>query len=154
MDVGQRRVRVAVLWVGVAVVMTFSLLLYLLVVPGALEEAQGGQMEGLALDGGVSYVLALYAVVPVGMAVLMLLADTRAVQVLSLVAGLLVGAIVAFEVVGYLADGQVSGMVLASVVAALIAFVIAGLNAAELRRPGADPAPTRGLSDRREKTTV
>jgi hypothetical protein len=69
-----------------------------------------------------------------------LLADSRAAPVLSLVAGLLVVAIVAFEVVGYVADGQVSGMVLASVVASLIAFVIAGLNAAEVRRPGSGPA--------------
>lgn len=49
MNAGQKRMRIAVLWVAAAVTYSFGMLMYLLVLPDALEEALAGEMEGMAL---------------------------------------------------------------------------------------------------------
>ena len=148
------RTRVAVLWVAIAVASAAQMVLYLLI-PGALEEMLAGQIEGEALTEGVGYQMAALVAVPVLMAVVALLARERVDRLASLVVGLLVGLLGTFLVGGHLVDGVVNGHVLLAAVAALLSLLIAGLSAAELRRPAPGHRGTLGSPTAlRESTTV
>ncbi len=154
MNALQFRTRAAVLWMAVAVATVAQMLLYLLI-PGALEEMLAGQIEGEALTAGVGYQMAVLVVIPLAMATVTLLARDRVNRYASLVVGLLVGLLGSLLVGDHVLDGVVNGHVLLAAVAVLLAFLIAGLSAAELRRPGSGPgvkadAPT----GRRHPTTV
>jgi hypothetical protein len=128
------RIRIAILWALWAAAMAFGMLLWLLVAPGALEEALAGEMEGMASDGAAGYVLAFFGVVPLALAVMTLQIDNRVTRYTNLVAGLLVGAWGIVEMVTHLADGGFNASMLVSAATILIAFLIAGLSAAALRR--------------------
>ena len=135
MNALQFRTRVAVLWMAVAVATVAQMLLYLLI-PGALEDMLAGQIEGEALTAGVGYQMALLVVIPLAMTTMTLLARDRVNRYASLVVGLLVGLLGSLLVGDHVLDGVVNGHVVLAAVAVLLAFLIAGLSAAELRRPG------------------
>ena len=147
------RMRVAVLWVAVAIAMAGSLLLYLFV-PGALEEMLAGEMEGdperrLGLrlrsvgdhprgDGG-------------GDAASRRPGEPRP----NLIAGLAVGLFGFYPVVSEVLAGDFNGHVLMAAVAGALAFLIAGLGLVDLREP-TSPTAARGSEQSRpsEKVTV
>jgi hypothetical protein len=154
MNALQFRTRVAVLWMAVAVATVAQMLLYFLI-PGALEEMLAGQVEGEALTAGVGYQMALLVVIPLAMATMTLLARDRVNRYASLVVGLLVGLLGSLLVGDHLLDGAVNGHVLLAAVAVLLAFLIAGLSAAELRRPVSGPGVTaEEPTGRRHPATV
>ncbi len=155
MNVVDTRIRVAILWVAWFAASAFALLLWLLVEPTALEEALAGEMDGFASDGGVGYYMAIFAVIPLGLAVMTLQLDNRGTRYVNLIAGLLIGAWGIVEMVGHLVDGEFNASVLVSVAATLIAFLIAGLSVAELRKPVPPPTATAVEQTKlRETTTV
>ena len=154
MNALQFRTRVAVLWLAASVATVAQMLLYLLI-PGALEEMLAGQIEGEALTSGVAYQMALLVVVPLAMATMTLLAPDRVNRYASLVVGLLVGLLGSLLVGDHLLDGVVNGHVVLAAVAVLLAFLIAGLSAAELRRPVSGPGVTaEERTGRRHPATV
>ena len=140
MDAGQKRMRIAVLWVAAAVTYSFGMLMYLLVLPDALEEALAGEMEGMALDGFAGYWMATAVFLLMVMAILTLLVDNRATRWANVGVGLFYGAFTTFEMAGQLADGGFSAAVLLYMMLAGIVFLIAGLSFAELRRPTPQPS--------------
>jgi hypothetical protein len=152
MNAGQKRMRIAVLWVAAAVTYSFGMLMYLLVLPDALEEALAGEMEGMALDGFAGYWMATAVFLLMVMAILTLLVDNRATRWANVGVGLFYGAFTAFEMVGQLADGGFSAAVLLYLMLAGIVFLIAGLSFAELRTPTPQPsAAAPETSEHREK---
>lgn len=128
------RIRIAILWTLWAAAMGFGMLLWLLVAPGALEDALAGQMDGMASDGGAGYVLAVFGVLPVALAVMTLLVDTRVTRYTNLLAGLFVGAWGILEMATHLVDEAFNASMLVSIGTILIGFLIAGLSGAALRR--------------------
>lgn len=129
------RIRIAILWGLWAAAYAFSMVLWLLVEPVALEEALAGEMEGFASDGGVGYFLAISAVIPLALAVMTLQFDNRGTRYTNLIAGLLLGAFTFVDLGWAFADGAAfNASVLVSVASSLIAFLIAGLSATALRR--------------------
>lgn len=135
MNAGQLRMRIAVLWVAAAVAYSFGMLLYLLVLPDALEEALAGEMEGMALDGFAGYWMATAVFLALGMAVVTLLVDNRASRWANVGVGLFFGAFTAFEMASQLVDSGFTAAVLLYLMLAAITFLIAGLSFAELRTP-------------------
>jgi hypothetical protein len=137
------RIRIAILWALWAAAATFSVVLWLLVEPGALEEALAGEMEGFASDGGVGYYMAISGILPLALAVMTLQFDNRATRYTNLIAGLVLGCWT-FVDLGYaIADGAAfNASMLVSVSASLIAFLIAGLSAAALRRKAPERTTT------------
>ena len=155
MNAGLMRMRISMMWVAAAVAYSFGMLLYLLVLPDALEEALAGEMEGMALDGFAGYWMATGVFLLLGMALLNLLVDTRAVRWANVGVGLFYGAFTAFDLAGQLADGGFSAAVLLYLMLAAITFLIAGLSVAELRRPTPRTTTTAPEpSARHEMTTV
>ncbi len=128
------RTRVAVLWVAVSVAVVGSVLLYM-VVPGALEEMLGGEMEGEPLDDAMGYFFAALTAIPLVMAAMTLLVSERLNHYLSLIAGLAFGLFGVYAVVGHIMDGGFNGHVLMAAVAGALAFLIAGLGMIGLRKP-------------------
>ena len=122
------RTRVAVLWVAVSVAVVGSVLLYM-VVPGALEEMLGGEMEGEPLDDAMGYFFAALTVIPLAMAAMTLLVGERLDHYLNLFG--------VYAVVGHVMDGGFNGHVLMAAVAGALAFLIAGLGMVGLRKPRA-----------------
>jgi hypothetical protein len=137
------RMRVAVLWVAVAVAASYSIVLYL-VGPGALEEMLGGSMEGDSLDSfALQGFVAGIILIPLAMVPVSLLVADRVNHYLNLVVGGLFGLFGAFAVAAHLMDGGLTGHVVLVAVAGILAFLIAGLGALGLRHPAA--APTAAL---------
>jgi hypothetical protein len=140
MDVESFRTRVAVLWVAVAVAMSYSVLMFL-VAPGALEDALAGEMEGEPLNDGLGLQLSMVVCIPLAMAAVTLLVGGRASRYVNLVAGLLVGLLAAFGMVSELLDGDFNGHVLLVAFGCALAFLVAGLSLVGLRQPGSQARP-------------
>jgi Family of unknown function (DUF6326) len=134
------RTRVAVLWVAVAVAISYSVLMYL-VAPGALEEALAGEMEGVALDDGLGLQLSMVVGIPLVMAAVTLLAGDRVNRYLNLIAGLLFGLLSAFGMVSELSAGEFNGHVLLVALGCSLAFLVAVLSLVGLRQPTSQARP-------------
>jgi len=126
------RMRVAVLWVAVAVAMSGSMLLYLYV-PGALQEMLAGEMEGATLDDSMSVLLAMVVMIPLLMAGVTLLVSDRANRSVNLIAGLSFGLLVALVAGSELLAGDIDGHILMGALAGVLAFLIAMLGLVEPR---------------------
>ena len=155
MNAGQKRMRIAVLWVATAVAMTYAIFLYLLVEPTALPDALTGEMDGYALDGVIGCYSTTSAILPLGMAIMALLVHTRATLWLHAVAGLLVGAWNAVDLLAHLGEGAFSAWMLVSMLGSLVLFLVAGLSFVELRQPAPSPTPmVPETTQRREQAIV
>jgi hypothetical protein len=146
--------RVAVLWVMWALAGAYSMFLYMLVEPTALEEALAGEMDGMALDGGVGYYLAGSLLLGLGMAVLTVLSDSRGTRIANLVVALAIGIWGVLETVSHLVSDAFSAWMLVSGASVLVALLIAGLSAAALRKPATGPPAVDESVEHRETTTV
>jgi hypothetical protein len=142
------RTRVAVLWVAVAVAVSYSVVMALLV-PGVLPDVLAGRMEDQPLDVGLGLQIGLLGVAPLLMAAVALLVGDRANPYVNLVGGLLVGLAGAYAGLSELAGSGFDAHVLLVGVSCLLALLVAGLSAAALRRPEADPAARAGEPARR-----
>ena len=126
------KTRVAVLWVGVAVAMSGSLLLFLFA-PGAVEEMLAGTMEGETLSDAWTFVLALIVIIPLVLAAVTLLVGDRVNHYLNLVAGPAVGLLGALPVMEIL-EGTFDGHVVMALAAAALGLLIGGLSVVGLRQ--------------------
>ncbi len=134
------RTRVAVLWVAVAVAISYSVLVFLLA-PGALEDALGGEMEGEPLDAGMGLQLAMVAGIPLVMAAVTLLVRDRVNRYLNLIAGLLFGLLAGFGMVSELLAGELNGHVLLVALGCSLAFLVAALSLVDLRQRTSEVRP-------------
>jgi hypothetical protein len=131
--------RVAMLWVAAAVAYSFGMLMYVLVLPDALEEALAGEMEGMALEGFAGYWMTTAVFILLGMAVLTLLADNRATRWANAGVGLFYGLFTAFEMVSQLAATGFTAPVLLYLMLAGITLLIAGLSISAARKSASGP---------------
>lgn len=138
------RLRVSVLWMSVVGAMLASLL-FLLFIPGAVEDLLAGEIEGETLTDGMGFMFAGMGILPLVMVVVTLLAGDRVSRWANLIVGLVVGGFVGvFGVISHLAAGPFNAHILLGGVAGALAFLIAGLSVAALRQPQpqlASPAP-------------
>jgi hypothetical protein len=153
MDALLFRMRVAVLWVAVAVAVTGSLLLYLLE-PGALEEVLAGEMEGEALTSGMGFFMAALGIIPLVMAGVTLLIIDRVSRWVNLIAGLAFGLFGVFAVVSHLSAGDFTAHVLLAGLAGALAFVIAGLGLIGLRQTTSESAASVSEASRYHRPTT
>jgi hypothetical protein len=121
------RTRVAVLWVAVAVALTGSFLL-ILYAPGAVEEILGGEIEGEPLTEGMSFLMAMFLIIPLAMVAISLLIGDRVNRYVNLIVGLGYSLFGSFLVISAIADSHFNGHVLMNVVACLLGFLIAALS--------------------------
>lgn len=144
MNTPQFRMRVAVLWVAVAVAAASSLLLYL-VVPGAVAEMVAGEMEGEAMTDAAPFMFAALVGIPLVMAMMTVLTGDRPSRYADAVVAVLVGLFAVYAVGGHLAAGDYDGHVAMAALAGVLAFVTAGVSIAWLRHPESTtpPAPAK-----------
>jgi hypothetical protein len=128
------RTRAAVLWVAVAVAVSYSVVMYL-VGPGALEEALAGEMDGVILDDGLGFQLSVLVCIPLVMAAVTLVAGDRVNRYVNLIVGLLFGFLAAFGMIGELMAGEFNGHVLLVALGCFLAFLVAVLSLVGLRHP-------------------
>ena len=134
------RTRVAVLWVAVAVAVSYSVLMFL-VAPGALEEALAGEMEGEPLDDALVFQMSMLAGIPLVMAAVSLLVGDRVNRYANLIAGLLFGLLAGFGMVSELLAGELNGHVLLVALGCSLALMIAVLSLVGLRQPASQAHP-------------
>ncbi len=154
MNAGDKRMRIAMLWVTAAVTYALMMLMYLLVIPDALEEALAGQMDEMALDGFAGWWLVGEIIPVLAMAVVNLLAHNRAVQWANAVLGVVYGTFTSLELVGLLAGEGFVAVVPLYLSVAAIGFLIAGLSIGELRKPATGAAPAGEAAEHREQVTA
>ena len=138
------KLRVAVLWVSVAVSMAAAWLLGL-ITPGTLDEMIEGRLDDMAMSDGLAFMMSTYFVVPLVMAGLTLVLSDRLSSYGNLVIGGLIGL---FLVLGVVAEAVVLGFdahLLVSAIGGVFALMIAAMSLTEVRRQssaerGAAPA--------------
>ena len=153
MDALLFRVRVAVLWVAIAVALTASLVLFVFE-PGAVEDLLAGEMEGEALTNGMGLFLAMFGIVPLVMAGVSLSVSDRANCWVNLVAGTAFGLFGVYAVGSHLSAGDRTAHVLLVAVAGLTAFLIAGIGLVNLRSTSESKASVSGSSRHHKPTTA
>ncbi len=149
------RIRIAILWALWAAAATFSMLLGLLVQPGALEEVLAGEIEGFATDGWVGYYMAVFAIIPLALSVMTLSFDHRATRYTNLVVAAVIAAWGLVEMVGHIADSGFNAALLVSIAGMLVALLIAALSVKSLRRtPPERTARTHEVIEPQRKSTA
>ena len=136
MDGLRFRMRVAVLWVAVAVALVGSVALFVYEA-GALEERLAGEAEGKPLDDSARFSLTAMVLLPLVMVGVTLLLGDRINRYVNVVAGLALGIVGVFLAGGELLGGELHSHVLPTVLAIVFAFIIAGLGVLELRQRAA-----------------
>lgn len=131
------RVRVAALWIFMAVSMSAYTLLAILE-PGVLDDVMKGQVGEMEITEGMLFFLAVFWIVPLTMAVLTLILRKPLAKATNLGVGVLAAAMWAWDFVEHLAAGEASFGT--SMLAA--GMVLAGLGVLwhAWRWPGADRA--------------
>jgi len=69
MEILTLKIRISMLWIFMAVLMSASMIIYLWG-PGVLEEIMAGEMEGMKISTGFSLFMALFWLIPLVMAFL------------------------------------------------------------------------------------
>jgi hypothetical protein len=136
------RMRVAVLWVAVAVALVASVALFLYEA-GVLEEMLAGEAEGKPLDDTARFTLTAMVLLPLVMVSVTLMLSDRVNHYVNVVAGLALGIVGVFLAGGELLGGELHWHVLPSALATVFAFLIAGLSVVGLRQPSSPEAVQR-----------
>ena len=138
------RMRVAVLWVAVAVALVGSVALFVYE-EGALEEMLAGMAEGEPLDDTALFMLTAFVLLPLVMVGVTLLLNDRLNRYVNVVVGSLLGLFGVFMGSGELLAGEIHWHVWPTVLAIVFAFLIAGLGLIGLRQ-SSSPEGDQGRS--------
>lgn len=127
------KLRVAVLWVSVAVSMAAAWLLGL-ITPGTLDEMIEGRIDDMAMSDGLAFMMSTYFIVPLVMAGLTLVVSDRLSGYGNLVIGGLIGLFLVFGVVAEAVALGFDAHLLISAIGGVFALMIAAMSFTEVRR--------------------
>lgn len=105
MEVLSVKVRIAVLWLVSAVIMSASMVLFFLEA-GALEEVMRGEMEGLAINSASLLFMGLFWLIPLAMAIFSVTSRDRANRWTNIIVGLVFAVFYVFHLLGHIMQGQ------------------------------------------------
>jgi hypothetical protein len=99
------KVKIAVLWIFLAVGMSAAMLL-LLMAPGTIEEVIAGEMGGMEISEGVLFMFSLFWLVPLAMAFFSVTLKRAANRVLNIALGLFFAVFYIVDTSGHLIRGE------------------------------------------------
>ena len=143
------RMRVAVLWVAVAIALMGSMLLPLFE-PEVLEGLLVGEYEGQPLDDATRTFIVAALVIPLVMVAASLLVSERVNCYLNLVTGFAFGLFGAGAAVMEVMGGHFDGHVVMVILATVFLFLVAGLGVVGLRQPSS-PVVTDAVAPTRQR---
>lgn len=119
------KIRLAVLWLFVAITMSANTILYL-VVPGVIDEIRAGEVVGLQAGPGLLLVMAImYYWVPLVMAVLSLTLKDKVNRSASIFLGIFYAGFILFELVMNMTTVAYPYVMLMDISAIVVAVLIA-----------------------------
>jgi hypothetical protein len=98
------KVRIAVLWLVSAVIMSASMALFLLQ-PGSIDEVMAGEMEGLQISSASLLFMALFWLIPLAMAVCSVTLRDSANRWTNVIVGLVFAVFYVFHLLGHIMGG-------------------------------------------------
>jgi len=99
------KVKIAVLWIFLAVGMSATMLL-LLMAPGTIEEVIAGEMGGMKISEGVLFMFSLFWLVPLAMAFFSVILKRAANRVLNIALGLFFAVFYIVDMSGHISRGE------------------------------------------------
>jgi hypothetical protein len=99
------RVKLAVLWVFIAVGMSAAMLLFLML-PGVIEEVIAGEIEAMEISQGVLFMFSLFWLVPLAMAFFSITLKRTSNRVLNIALGLFFAVFYVVDMSGDLIKGE------------------------------------------------
>jgi hypothetical protein len=99
------KVRLAVLWIFLAVAMSASMILALMG-PGFIEEVMSGEMEGMKISAGLMTFFSLFWLIPLMMAFLSVTLKDGANRKTNLILGLLFVVLYIIHLISHLVQGN------------------------------------------------
>ena len=119
------KIRLAVLWLFVAVTMSANTILYF-IVPGVIDEIRTGEVVGLQAEPGLLLIMAImYYWVPLVMAVLSLTSKDKVNRSASIILGIFYAAFILFELIMNITTVAYPYVILMDISAIVVAALIA-----------------------------
>ena len=122
------KVKIAVLWIFLAVGMSASMLLSLMA-PGTIEEIIAGKMEGMESSEGVLFMFSLFWLVPLAMAFFSVTLKRASNRVLNIALGLFFAVFHIVHMSGHISRGELGFTHLIICVIAVIVGILIFLYA-------------------------
>ena len=118
-------IKLAVLWLFVAVTMSANTILYF-IVPGVIDEIRTGEVVGLQAEPGLLLIMAImYYWVPLVMAVLSLTSKDKVNRSASIILGIFYAAFILFELIMNITTVAYPYVILMDISAIVVAALIA-----------------------------
>jgi len=105
MEILTLKIRISMLWIFMAVLMSASMIIYLWG-PGVLEEIMAGEMEGMKISTGFSLFMALFWLIPLVMAFLSVTLRGLANYRTNLTLGIIFLLFYVFHLMGHIIQGN------------------------------------------------
>lgn len=105
MEILTLKVRLTVLWLISAVIMSASMSIFFLE-PGSIEEVMAGRMEGLAINSGSLLFMALFWLIPLAMAFITVTVRDSANRWTNVIVGLVFAVFYVFHLLGHIMQGN------------------------------------------------
>ncbi len=105
MEILTLKVRLTVLWLISAVIMSASMSIFFLE-PGSIEEVMAGRMEGLAINSASLLFMALFWLIPLAMAFITMTVRDSANRWTNVVMGLVLAVFYVFHLLGHIVQGN------------------------------------------------
>jgi len=118
------KVKIAVLWIFLAVGMSAAMLLFLMA-PGTIEEVIAGKMQGMEISERVLFMFSLFWLVPLAMAFFSVILKRASNRVLNIALGLFFAVFYVVDMSGHLIRGELlfTHLVLCVVIAIAAALI-------------------------------
>jgi hypothetical protein len=105
MEILTLKVRIMVLWLISAVIMSASMAIFFLE-PGSIEEVMAGRMEGLAISSASLLFMALFWLIPLAMAFITVTLRDSANRWTNVIVGLIFAVFYVFHLLGHILQGS------------------------------------------------
>jgi hypothetical protein len=105
MEILTLKVRLAVLWLISAVIMSASMSIFFLE-PGSIEEVMTGRMQGLAISSTSLLFMALFWLIPLAMAFITVTVRDSANRWTNIIVGLVFAVFYVFHLLGHIVQGN------------------------------------------------
>jgi hypothetical protein len=105
MEILTLKVRLTVLWLISAVIMSASMSIFFLE-PGSIEEVMAGRMEGLAINSASLLFMALFWLIPLAMAFITVTVRDSANRWTNVIVGLVFAVVYVFHLLGHIMQGN------------------------------------------------
>ena len=118
------KIRISVLWIFLAVAMSAAMILFIMG-PGVVEDIIAGEMEGMEINTVTIFIFALFWIIPLIMAFVVLILRDTLNRYLNAILGLFFAVFYLVDISGHLSRGEgFGGHIIMGIIGIFVALLI------------------------------